>query len=212
MIINFLGDSITAGAGASKPELCFVERVGQIIGCKVNNYGVCGTRIAKQTKPSDEPIFDLDFNQRAKLMDSLADYVFVFGGTNDYGHGDALLGDIDDCTEYSFCGALNCLIEYLVSIYGKEKICFILPLHRYNEESVYGEGFKQTACYKLSDYVECEKKILKKYGLPYIDLQNEFPIPKTSSGDEVTVDGLHPNNKGHEIIANHVCEYVRNLK
>ena len=209
MKISFLGDSITAGAGASKPETCFVERVGQFLGCKVNNYGVCGTRIAKQTIPSENPIYDNDFNQRAKSMDLSADFVFVFGGTNDYGHGDALLGNIDDNTESTFCGALNCLIDYLLSVFNKEKICFILPLHRYNEDSIYGEGLKKTACYKLSDYVNCEIQIFNKYGVNYLDLREFFPIPTVNNGDELTVDGLHPNDFGHKIIAEQVCNYLK---
>ena len=210
MIINFLGDSITAGAGASKPENCFVERVGQILGCKVNNYGVCGTRIAKQTIPSNEPIYDLDFNQRSKNMDKFADYVFVFGGTNDYGHGDADMGSLDDKTEFTFCGALNCLIDYLLTILPAYRIRFILPLPRYNEDSIYGEGLKKTACYKLSDYVNCEMQILDKRGIKYLDLRKLFPIPTVNTGDELTVDGLHPNDRGHTIIANFICEHLRN--
>ena len=46
--IFFLGDSITAGAGASKIENNYVNKVGEKLGVESLNFGVGGTRIAKQ--------------------------------------------------------------------------------------------------------------------------------------------------------------------
>lgn len=61
------------------------------------------------------------------------DDVFVFGGTNDFGHGNAeMIGDNRN-NPYTFWGGMNNLCDYLLSVYDKEKICFILPLRRVNE-------------------------------------------------------------------------------
>ena len=87
--IDFLGDSITEGALASSQEKTFVALVGKMLPCFARNYGVSATRIAKQRIPSADPRADLDFVQRVEDLDSTADFVVVFGGTNDYGHGDA---------------------------------------------------------------------------------------------------------------------------
>ena len=210
MKINFLGDSITQGAGASCLETKYVSMVGQILGCEARNYGEGGTRIAKQTVPSELDIYDRDFLMRVEGMSEDADLVFVFGGTNDYGHGDAPLGEIDSMDEYTFCGAVNSLIEKLSARYGKEKLHFILPLHRYNEDNVYGEGNKTKAGAPLSVYVSLLKEILQKHGIPSLDFGKEFPIPATNDGsDGLTVDGLHPNDKGHRILAEKICEYIR---
>ena len=46
MKINFLGDSITEGVGASAPENNYVSLVGKKTGHEVINYGISGTRIA----------------------------------------------------------------------------------------------------------------------------------------------------------------------
>ena len=93
-IINFLGDSITQGAGVDDPQNIYVARIGRMCGLKAaNNYGISGTRIARQQKRTeDNPRFDLDFCQRALEMDKNADINVVLGGTNDFGHGDAPLG------------------------------------------------------------------------------------------------------------------------
>lgn len=210
MKINFLGDSITEGAGASSKQTKYVSLVGQMLGCESRNYGKGGTRIAKQTVPSEVADYDDDFLTRSEGMSNDADLVFVFGGTNDYGHGDAKLGDIDSRDEYTFCGAVNALIDKLSARYGKEKLCFILPLHRYNEDNVYGEGNKKEAGAPLSAYVTLLKELLEKQGVEMLSFEKEFPIPVSNAGDDgLTVDGLHPNDVGHRIIAEKICDYIR---
>lgn len=62
--INFLGDSITEGVAASSPEKCYVELVADLLNCEVRNYGISGTRFAKQQKPSSNPLFDEYFASR----------------------------------------------------------------------------------------------------------------------------------------------------
>lgn len=208
MKILFLGDSITEGAGASKPEYKYVELVKISLGCEVQNYGVGGTRIAPQQTPSAEPRYDETFLMRAKKMDKDADMVFVFGGTNDYGHGDAAIGSFENKNPDTFIGAFYELIAYLVGVYGKDKLHFILPLPRYNQDNPYGDGFKKNPSGTLNDYIEIEKKILTESEIPYIDFSDVFPIPQTNTGDALTVDGLHPNDAGHSILAAKICAHI----
>ena len=210
MIINFLGDSITQGAGASCRENQYVSLVGQMLGCKSCNYGVGGTRIAKVKTPSVEALYDYNFLQRAENM-AKGDLVFVFGGTNDYGHGTDELGEmsVENKDAYTFVGAINNLIDYLLETYTKENIVFILPLHRYGEDSHYGEFGEHSFRPVFQEYVSAQREILEKRGIKYLDFNEYFPIPKTCQGDDLTVDGLHPNDKGHKLLASLICDYVK---
>ncbi len=208
MIINFLGDSITNGAGASAPEKNYVSLVGKMLPCEARNYGIGGTRIARQNVLSAEHLYDLDFLMRSEVMGE-ADFVFIFGGTNDYGHGVAPLGELDSEDIYTFCGAVNVLLNNLSARYGKEKLCVILPIHRYDEENPYGEGNKPFAGPVLQEYVSRINTLALRHGIEVLSLEKDFPIPTTNKGDELTVDGLHPNDKGHALIAKRVCEYLR---
>ena len=209
LTINFLGDSITEGAWATEPKYNFVSRVGEKLGCKVNNYGISGTRIAMQTVPSANPVFDKDFLTRAKEM-SDADMVFVFGGTNDYGHGDSEIGDLTSLDSHTFCGAVRNLATYLCERYGKRNVCFILPLHRYDEDNPRGEFGAQTKLRpSLKEYVKAEIAVLDDMGMRYLDFRDSFPTPAVNTPTEYFQDGLHPTNKGHELIADMISDYVR---
>ena len=59
--VLFLGDSITEGTGASSPETCYVSVFGKISGAEVKNYGIGGTRIARQRRKSVKERHDKDF-------------------------------------------------------------------------------------------------------------------------------------------------------
>lgn len=90
------------------------------------NYGIGGTRIARQSKQSAEERWDKDFCSRVSTMQNEADAVVVFGGTNDYGHGDAPTGSMNDRTPDTFYGALHTLYSSLIEKYIGASIVVIL--------------------------------------------------------------------------------------
>ena len=200
--INFLGDSITEGAGASIYENCYVEVLKRKFSlAEARNYGIGGTRIARQRIPSAEAKFDRDFPSRVGEMDQDADMVVVFGGTNDHGHGDAPIGCESDRTPDTFIGACHTLYASL-----KEKfscpIVVLTPLHRALENREDG--------IELKDYVNLIKEIAPQYGLPVLDLYEKSAI-NIATLSELTGDGLHPNDRGHEILAEEIGKYLQTL-
>ena len=74
-VIHFLGDSITEGVGATDASHCFVSLIGRKTGAVVHNYGVGGTRIARQLNcPQDE---GKDFCARFIEMEQGADMIMI---------------------------------------------------------------------------------------------------------------------------------------
>ncbi len=206
--IAFLGDSITEGAGASEYKKCFVEVFSQITGAKVINYGISGTRIAPQTKPSDNPRFDLDFIMRSKEMTTDVDAVIVFGGTNDFGHGDAPFGEITDTEAGTFCGSCDALMRLLLNKYPSKPVVFLTPLHRLSEDNTVNEMGLE--CKTLADYVHVIKEKAAKYSVPVLDLFAKSGMqPKIEPQNKLYfADGLHPNDLGHERIAKMIKQFL----
>ena len=207
MIINFLGDSITEGYLATKYENSFVPLVGKLLSCKVNQYGIAGSRFARQQYPSIDPKYDLYFASRVDEIDPEADITFIFGGTNDYGHGDAPIGKMGDKTPNTFYGSVDYLINELLKKYKKNQIVFILPLYRLGENNPYGEGYRSKPTLSLQGYRDIIKEVTSVYGIECLDLKDEMGDPEKV---DLYEDGLHPNNKGHQKLAELIVNYVKN--
>ena len=210
----FLGDSITEGACASRLENRFVNIFGEETGAQVFNYGVGGTRIAYQHQPSlEEPQYDMYFASRIFGMSWNADIIFIFGGTNDYGHGDAPLGKQGDTNPMTFYGALHDLYQRLQKKYPTAQIIAITPLHCDNDErEVNSIGTERKG--GLRSYVEAIKNVAKDFDIPVIDAFNDWdmqPVADKANDPYFTADGLHPNNNGHRYIAEKLVEFVKNM-
>lgn len=210
--VNFLGDSITEGAGASTLDNCYVEVLRRVYGlAAARNYGIGGTRIAHQTHISADPRYDLDFCGRYHEMDDHADAVVVFGGTNDFGHGYAPFGQVGDTDPNTFCGACDTLYKGLRAKYPAIPIAVITPTPRNGENDILGEGLRPSG-HPLCDYVEAIQKIAASNGLPVLDLFHDAPAGKRALfPPEIFLDGLHPNDAGHAQLAKLIAEFLQTL-
>ena len=203
--VNFLGDSITEGSGASLPDKCYVSLFKKAYpNADIGNYGISGTRIARQVVPYS-PRMDLDFNMRAVEMDDGADLVVVFGGVNDFGHGDAPFGEFGDTTVNTFCGAVYALYETLLNKYPLAKILVLTPLHFLREDVPDKKGKI------LSDYVQIIRKTAEYFSLPVLDLWASSGMnPRVAKVQETMMtDGLHPNDNGHQRLFELIDAYIK---
>lgn len=205
--VFFLGDSITEGVGTSAPQYTYPKIFEKISGAIVKNYGVAGTRIAVQTNKT-MPEWDYnDFIARVGKMENDADAIVVFGGTNDYGHGDAAFGNFESRESDTFYGALHTLCEKLLNRYPNADIIFLTPLHRLGEEN---ESETKPV---LSRYVDAVKEVAGYYGLPVLDLFRTSGIqPKTDIIKEIYMpDGLHPSDAGAKRVAERIYGFLKTL-
>ena len=211
MKINFLGDSITEGVGTSSPDKRYFELIMNEYGlAEVNGYGISGTRLARQAVPSDEPSFDKFFASRVPEMKEDADAVVVFGGTNDFGHGDAPIGEFSDRTPDTFYGACHDLYTQLTEKYPGKPIVIMTPLHRTDEDEV---RVKHRASVVLKTYVDIIREVAQYYSFPVCDmfkmsgLQPKVPVIM----EKFVPDGLHPNDEGHKIMAARLGAFLAKL-
>lgn len=210
--IAFIGDSITEGAGASKQENAYPSVCCRLAHAKELNYGLSGSRIARQKvhDPAGDP--DEDYCIRAKWVDRTADFVFVMGGTNDFGHGDAPLGKFGDATPYTFYGAVSYLIDLLTGPYGfkKEKICFVLPTPRWDMDRAQPIFLKPDylSPKPLMDYIKAIKEVCASKGIDCYQVKGLMKRPPQGKS-EFYVDGLHPSDEGHAVIGKELYGYLK---
>lgn len=213
--INFLGDSITQGSGLSADDKHFFDVLKDRCSlAAARNYGVGGSRIARQISPNPGEPKDWDFCYRSQLMDDDADVVVVFGGTNDYGHGDAPLGSMSDRTDLTFYGALHVLFAGLIRKYPDATIVVMTPTHRGYESSPYGDGSRRAGDKApLKKYVEIIREVAEYYSVPLLDLYAVSGMQPEIEENRVRYmpDGLHPNDAGHVLIANRLEGFLKTL-
>ena len=218
--VNFLGDSITEGVGVVDRANCrYDKRLEKMCELsKTNNYGIGGTRLAHQQHASEKPRHDLCFCGRAYDMDKSADMVIVYGGVNDYIHGDAPFGKMGDTTPATFCGGVYFLMNYLRENYGNKPIIFMTParcfLRKEVDDRLPSTHAKKTVPGKeLLAYVDVILETAKKFNIPVLDLYRNLGIDPHDPQDfaTYTADGLHFNDAGHGVLAQRLKEFIEAL-
>ncbi len=210
--IVFLGDSITEGVGTSGVDKQYVTLVGQRGEFReYKNYGISGTRFAKQINNTD-PIGERAFCLRVEELDEDADVVVVFGGTNDFGHADGPIGTFEDRALETFYGACHHIMSRLHERFLGKTIVIMTPLHRHNEDNPKGD-WKVFGTAPLKTYVNIIREMAEYYSIPVLDLYAESGIqPRLQVlRDAYCPDGLHPNDAGHELIAAKLLSFLSNL-
>ena len=212
--IAFLGDSITEGSGVMDLSNRYDNRLLKMCGlAEVFNYGIGGTRLAHQSKASACPRVDLCFAGRAYNIDKRADVIVVFGGTNDYGHGDAPFGTYADDTPASFCGAVRFLMKLLRTEYPTATVVFLAPARRNLDESISYQRAGDPEAKPLIHYVDAIKATAADFDIPVLDLYRELGVDPNSAEEreKYARDGLHLTDAAHAILADMLKALLESL-
>lgn len=218
--INFLGDSITEGVGVSdNATLRYDSRLAKMLELSaVNNYAISGSRLAHQIYPSATPRYDLCFCGRAYDMDISADMVVVYGGVNDYIHGDAPFGEIGDTVPATYCGGVYFLMNYLRETYKDKPIIFMTPARSFLRHEVDDlipstHHAKRVEGKPLINYVDIIIETAKQFDIEVLDLYRDLEIDPhiPEQFEKYTMDGLHFNDEGHEILASKLKDFIDNM-
>lgn len=195
-----MGDSITEGSGTTTT---YIDYIVNRTGVFARGYGRSNTAIAERSVS----VAEYDMVNRYQTMEDNADYITIFGGTNDHGNN-IPIGQWGDEEKTTLYGAMKVLCEGLITKYMGKKIGFILPLPKYikNVDFSYpNESF--------TPYIECIKNVCKRYSIPTLDLYTGSNIaPKMENVRNTLIpDGLHPNEAGHEIISFKIQRFLESL-
>ncbi|WP_026524732.1 SGNH/GDSL hydrolase family protein [Butyrivibrio sp. MB2005] len=221
------GDSFSIGASSE-----IIEN-GKYAGQKVSYpYLIAGRNdmslqmLAKGGKTLADPeesSFTNTFSKEYKTIDSDVDYITLYLGINDSHHrpdstgsdgedttGKIPLGAISDTTVYSFYGAWNVILAYLIKNYPNAKIGILVS----------------NGC-ETDDYRIATISCAKKWGIPYIDLNGDERTPamiRSTNPDissevknarliawRVSADNAHPNADAHRYESTYIENFLRSL-
>lgn len=218
-VIDFLGDSITEGVGVmDRANNRYDNVLKKNCGLKATyNYGIGGTRLAHQSAPSAKPRHDLCFCGRAYDLNKDADIIVVYGGVNDYIHGDAPFGQMGDTTPATFCGAVYFLMRFLRTEYAGKTVVFMTPA-RLCYDGMDGtqpshRPQKAPGAKNLCSYIEVIEQTAARFEIPVLNLYEKLGIDPTNpeEKEKYTMDGLHFNDAGHHILATRLQAFLEAL-
>lgn len=207
---NFIGDSITVGTGSTGGNTGYVYLIKNDLQLAAsNNYGIGGSTVADTANP---------FYTRVSTMAD-ADVFFVLGGTNDFSLNvqlgnlytlDANNQKVASTDTSTFYGAYHQLAKNLIAKFPTRRIILMTPTHRGNYASQPNDFNHNANGNYIRDFVDAVIEIGKWYGFPVIDLFNLTNMqPNESSQTSLYyADQLHPNDKGHQRVANTIEAYL----
>ncbi len=216
--IAFLGDSITEGVGVIDQANRYDNVIAREYGlAKTQNLSVSGSRLAHQSVPSEKPHYDLCFCGRAAALDNEADMCVVYGGVNDYIHGDAYIGKPTDSTPATFIGGVNFLMNALKTKYPDKPIVFLTParmcLRGTTDELASPRPIKKPDALPLEAYADIILEAGERNGVYVLDLFRELPVNpnKPEDFEKYTTDGLHLNDEGHIMLAHLLAKFIEKI-
>lgn len=172
-----IGDSISVGG--TYQDNIINARVVELL----NNISVSGSTITNTGADSMVLIYD--------TIDSDADLISIFGGTNDFGN-DVTIGTSTDVVDTTFWGAYRIIIEGLLTSHGSAGLfLYTIPKRNYLSGGlINGNGDS------VEDFNFVIRSLASEYSLPVVDLYNEWGVSALNMLD-FTTDNLHPNEAGH---------------
>lgn len=200
--INCLGDSITEGY--KNREISWADKIEPLVRTeKINKYGIGGSTVSDYV---DEHPMCIRYSE----MDDSADFIVIFAGNNDFTRS-VPMGEPNDTNTKTFYGALNTLLSGLREKYPNGKFLYVTPLRMWNYAHPKWNEFveydkKNKVGKTLKDYRDAIISRCEYYEIPYLDLYNEGLYGRTEkTRNAVYIDGLHPNDEGHNIIASKIA-------
>ena len=203
--ILFIGDSITdAGRDMNDERIMgygYVTMTAGKIGCdypgqfKMINRGISGNRS-----------IDLYARIKKDIINLKPDYISIHIGVNDAWHELDFSNGI--CSE-KYELILDMLIKEIKEALPNTKIILMEPFALLGMAT---EAYFDELAFEVKKRAEAAARIAKKYGLPFVLLQNVLDgFVNNTSSETVLMDGVHPTCVGHELISRELYRVYQSI-
>ena len=171
----------------------YFDYVAEKTGIKTVNLGVSGTGYMRRKD------INRAFYQRVSDIPEDADVITIFGSGNDLS-SDQTLGTVTDTGTDTICGCINATIDAIYERIPLARLGIVTPT------PWVGNMPSKTTC-GMAKYSEAIVEICKRRSIPCLDLYHESNLrPDDENFRKLAFskdggNGVHPDEKGHEIIA-----------
>jgi len=192
--VNFIGDSITTGIGASGESTRWATIFAARYGFTRNNQGQSGATLKAPPFPTFA-VYPLTANLYNKPS---ALYVLALG-TNDARNFAAPSTHLED-----FDAAYRVMLDTLAAdgVSLKDQVILMGPIW------VTDTGLEGLTRSRYLDYVAAVAQIADDYGLAYVDA---YAVILAAGGASALADNVHPNDTGHAALAAAVQQAFESL-
>ena len=186
-----LGDSLTESN--SRTTKHYFDYIAEKTGIKTVNLGVSGTGYMRRKD------INRAFYQRVSDIPEDADVITIFGSGNDLS-SDQTLGTVTDTGTDTICGCINATIDAIYERIPLARLGIVTPT------PWVGSMPSKTTC-GMAKYSEAIVEICKRRSIPCLDLYHESNLrPDDENFRKLAFsndggNGVHTDEKGHEIIA-----------
>lgn len=186
-----LGDSLTESN--SRTTKHYFDYIAEKTGIKTVNLGVSGTGYMRRQD------INRAFYQRVSDIPEDADVITIFGSGNDLS-SDQTLGEVTDTGTDTICGCINTTIDAIYERIPLARLGIVTPT------PWVGSAPSKPTC-GMAKYSEAIVEICKHRSIPCLDLYHESNLrPDDENFRKLAFskdggNGVHPDEKGHEIIA-----------
>lgn len=206
------GDSITDAAGTAAKK--WHSYLSDWLGCTIINDGKSATGLIR-ANAEIQGIYTRIDTWDTSYEDF--DMILIMGNMSDGGIGSSFpVGNFtDSVATASQYGALHSTIQKLITKYPHKPIGWIISTPRLantsypspNNGASWGNGWFEPYCQAIIN-------VCNHYSIPFLDLYHKSNLKPWNTIYNATYfydgDGVHPNNKGHEIIAYKIHEFIKN--
>lgn len=191
--IIFVGDSITAGSGASDAKYSFFNQLKKGLGgINMYNEGVPSSTWQNSGNSTLDPI---SLATRVDTIDWTRGNVTVFLlGANDHSYN-LPIGTLEDTSDQTMLGAASIARKKIYEINPKMRFLFITPAFkcRYGTYPVDLKKTPNSLGLYFHEYVDAIIDFAKEYGYPCLDLYRTGNV-NNENWEEYIPDGVHWND------------------
>lgn len=169
-----------------------------------------GVQHSMKMRESSTEYFEDTLDELEHIDFSTVELVLIMHGLNDYYSGIPIRNEEDSFDEYTFVGAFRSALEYLRQTNPTMRIVLVTSTYTWLqstgqtcEEYNVGNGVQE-------DYVCAEIELAEELGVEVIDVYHGvYPHEEWEDWKLYTMDGLHPNEAGRELLANIIAGYLK---